>query len=87
VPGAKIREHFASHSNLVAAASIVMLEEAYRRYLDVHTLTPLERYQRLKKRVPALDELVPVQELASYLSVSRRQFQRLRQISEQDYVS
>lgn len=36
------------------------------------------RYLKLIARVPNLLQLVPLQELASYLSISRRQFQRIR---------
>lgn len=44
----------------------------------MHRFTPEERYLKLIARVPHLLQLVPLQELASYLSISRRQFQRIR---------
>ncbi len=62
--------------------SLVLLEEAYRRYLDVHSKSPAERYGELcaRKGIDLAD--IPVNELASYLSVSRRQFQRIRRDME-----
>ena len=55
-----------------------LLTEAYARYLDVHVLSPAERYQKLREQYPAFVETLPVQEVASYLGVSRRQLHRIR---------
>ena len=46
--------------------------------IDMYRFSPVERYTKLVERIPGLLTLVPLKELASYLSVSRRQFQRIR---------
>ena len=65
-------------SEYIARTAKLLLKEAYRRYIDMHRFSPEERYLKLIGRVPDLLSLVPLQELASYLSISRRQFQRIR---------
>lgn len=65
-------------SDYLAVTSSLLLSEAYRRYIDMYRFSPVERYTKLVERVPGLLTLVPLKELASYLSVSRRQFQRIR---------
>lgn len=65
-------------SEYIARTAKLLLKEAYSRYIDMHRFSPEERYLKLIGRVPGLLSLVPLQELASYLSISRRQFQRIR---------
>lgn len=65
-------------SEYIVRTAKLLLKEAYRRYIDMHRFSPEERYLKLIERVPGLLSLVPLQELASYLSISRRQFQRIR---------
>ena len=65
-------------SEYIARTAKMLLKEAYRRYIDMHRFSPEERYLKLIGRVPGLLSLVPLRELASYLSISRRQFQRIR---------
>lgn len=60
-------------------ASSILLQEAYRRYLDMHTMTPAERYAVLCDRFKEDIYIISVSELASYLAVSRRQLQRIRE--------
>ena len=67
-----------SDAGYIARTAKQLFKEAYRRYIDMHRFTPEERYLKLIARVPHLLQLVPRQELASYLSISRRQFQRIR---------
>ena len=63
----------------ISETSSILLQEAYRRYLSIHTLTPQERYKELCSRFHDDISMIPYNELASYLSVSRRQFQRIRE--------
>lgn len=65
-------------SGYIARTAKLLLKEVYRRYVDMHRFSPEERYLKMIGRVPGLLSLVPLQELASYLSISRRQFQRIR---------
>lgn len=85
VPLDDARAYMAEHDpDFVKNTSIVLLEEAYRRYLDMHSKTPAERYILLKNRVPGLNELLPLQEIASFLGISRRQLQRIRESLGED---
>lgn len=65
--------------DIISEASSILLQEAYRRYISIHTLTPAERYKELSFRFHGELSMIPYQELASYLSVSQRQFQRIRE--------
>ena len=64
---------------LFESATSVLLDEAYRRYLAFYSKTPSERYRDLIVRCPENIICLPFNELASYLSVSRRQFLRIRE--------
>ncbi len=68
-----------ANPGFIAETSSVLLLEAYMRYLTMHTMTPLERYKELLPRLRDVIDLVPYRELASFLAVSRRQFQRIRE--------
>ena len=63
----------------IAHSSSILLQEAYQRYLDVLVKSPAERYRELVSRYPNLIGLLSVQEMASFLGVSRRQFHRIRE--------
>ncbi|MDE6460370.1 MAG: Crp/Fnr family transcriptional regulator [Paramuribaculum sp.] len=77
IPEAKL--YFAKHDpDFVKRSCRVLLEEAYRRYLDSYLKTPAERYTELRNRTQMDLDLIPHKELASYLNISRRQFQRIR---------
>lgn len=71
-----IAAHHAEFNNNVAP---ILLAEAYRRYLDLHTKTAKERYIELSARCHGELSMIPLQEIASYLSISRRQLQRIRE--------
>ncbi len=63
----------------VAEVSSNLLEEAYCRYLNMLVKTPTERFRELASRHPSVIYNLPIQEIASYLGVSRRQFHRIRE--------
>lgn len=65
--------------DFVADASSHILHEAYTRYLDVLVKTPAERYRELMARCPHDIDNLPIQEIASYLRISRRQLHRIRE--------
>lgn len=67
------------YPDFVGHASSQLLVEAYRRYLDLHAKTPRERYLNLISRCNEDISLIPLQEIASYLSISRRQLHRIRE--------
>ena len=79
VPVSELRAYLdKANPEYISLTAKLLLKEAYRRYIDMHRFSPEERYLKLIRRVPGLLSLVPLRELASYLSVSRRQFQRIR---------
>ena len=63
----------------IAHSSSILLQKAYQRYLDVLVKSPAERYRELVSRYPNLIGLLSVQEMASFLGVSRRQLHRIRE--------
>lgn len=54
-------------------------KEAYCRYLDTLVKTPSERFRELVIRNPREIHNLPMQEIASYLGISRRQLHRIRE--------
>lgn len=74
------RLHMERHyPGFIGHAASVLLIEAYRRYLDLHSKTPRERYVDLITSCHGDVSLIPLQEIASYLSISRRQLYRIRE--------
>lgn len=62
-----------------AEVSSNLLQEAYCRYLNMLVKTPTERFHELVSRCPGVIYNLPIQEIASYLGVSRRQLHRIRE--------
>ncbi len=63
----------------VAEVSSNLLQEAYCRYLNMLVKTPSERFHELVSCYPGVTDNLPVQEIASYLGISRRQLHRIRE--------
>ena len=63
----------------VAEVSSNLLQEAYCRYLNMLIKTPTERFHELVSRYPYVIHILPIQEIASYLGISRRQLHRIRE--------
>lgn len=63
----------------VAEVSSNLLQEAYCRYLNILVKTPAERFHELVSRYPGVTHNLPIQEIASYLGISRRQLHRIRE--------
>lgn len=80
IPIDEIRRYLRERDpDFVADASSTLLQEAYCRYLDLLVKTPAERYKDLVGRYPGMMRDLPIQEMASYLGVSRRQLHRIRE--------
>lgn len=80
VPVSFARQHILeSFPDFLTEATRATLHEAYRRYVAMHKFTPAERYAGLRESHPDEIDLIPHRELASFLTVSRRQFQRIRE--------
>ncbi len=75
-----IRRHLKEcNPSFFADASSNLLQEAYCRYLDTLIKTPSERFRELVIRNPREIHNLPIQEIASYLGISRRQLHRIRE--------
>lgn len=80
VPLPQMREYLDEHHPVyIANVSKHVLAEAYSRSLMMLKLSPLERYRALYPRLVDVIDLIPIQELASFFGISRRQFQRIRE--------
>lgn len=71
----------------VAEVSSNLLQEAYCRYLNMLVKTPAERFHELVSRYPGIIHNLPIQEIASYLGISRRQLHRIREAESAANVS
>lgn len=79
VPLPKILDYLKEHNpHYIANISKHVLAEAYSRSLMMLKLSPLERYRALYPRLVDVLDIIPIQELASFFGISRRQFQRIR---------
>ncbi len=78
-----VRRYILEHQpDFIAKTSSKVLQEAYSRYLDLLVKTPGERYSELVNRYPDMIKNIPMQEIASYLGVSRRQLLRIRETGD-----
>lgn len=79
VPIAEVRrEVLARDPEFINRTSAVLLQEAYRRLIDLHTKTPTQRYEELLEKYNQDIRLVSFREIASYLTISRRHLLRIR---------
>ena len=80
VPVNDVRRYITERNpGFVADVSSNLLQEAYCRYLNMLIKTPTERFHELVSRYPGVTHILPIQEIASYLGISRRQFHRIRE--------
>ncbi len=63
----------------VAGVSSILLQEAYCRYLNMLVKSSTERFNELVSRYQIDIQNLPIQEIASYLGISRRQLHRIRE--------
>lgn len=68
----------AAHERLGRTLAEHMLAEVYDRLLDRYAASPQQRYEALLERCPALLQLIPLRELASYLGVRPETLSRIR---------
>lgn len=55
-----------------------LFHQAYNTYLDMHRLSPKERYMALLKCDPNILQNISLKELASYLNITPTHFSRIR---------
>ena len=56
-----------------------LFEQLYDQFLEFSNLTPAQRYLRLLDRYPRITDIASYGDIASYLKISRRQLQRIRE--------
>ena len=56
-----------------------LFQQLHDQFLEFSNQTPVQRYLRLLDRYPRITEIVPCGDIASYLNISRRQRQRIRE--------
>lgn len=79
VPLREILDYLTEHNPIyIANVSKHVLAEAYNRSLMMLKLSPSERYRLFYPRLVDVIDQIPIQELASFFGISRRQFQRIR---------
>ena len=57
-----------------------LFEQLYDQFLDFCSHTLAQRYFRLLDRYPRITEIASYRDIASYLNISCRQLQRIREI-------
>jgi len=55
-----------------------LFHDCYTQYLDIHRLSPKERYIALLKRCPDILQNITIGEVASYLNVTPTYLSRIR---------
>ena len=63
----------------IFAETMYLLKE--QRELEIVTLNAGQRYQKLKRRVPDIDNMLPQYEIAAYLGITPSQLSRIRHSS------
>lgn len=79
IPAEIIRERLICDPTLHTRFLQALFEQLYEQYLDFYRYTSEQRFHKLLERCPQIIDLVPYTEIASYLNISRRQFQRIRE--------
>lgn len=69
-----LRVNILSHLQVADA----LFRQAYNTYLDMHRLSPKERYMALLKCDPNILQNISLKELASYLNITPTHFSRIR---------
>lgn len=79
VPLSVARAYIISHiPDFIPTATAVLLEESYRRYLNIYKTTPRERYLELVGKYNDLLKQVTMRDIASYLLITPTHLSRIR---------
>ena len=52
--------------------------DIYNRHIELYTLSPKERYEKLLRRCPQLFEIFQLKDIASYLNITPQHLRRLK---------
>ena len=69
---------FNENRELHQQLSDLLFHDVYKRYLDMHRLSPKERYIALLKRCPDILQSISIKEIASFLNVTPTYLSRIR---------
>lgn len=78
IPAKILREKLNCDHELNMNLMMGLFEQLYDQFLDFCRQTPVQRYLRLLHRYPRITEIASYGDIASYLNISRRKFQRLQ---------
>ena len=80
IPAKIMREKLNRDHELNMNLMMGLFEQLYDQFLVFCSQTPDQKYLRLLNRYPRITEIASYGDIASYLNISRRQFQRIREI-------
>lgn len=73
-----LEEFLNNNPNVFLQLSNALLYQVYTQYLNMHRMTPKERYLVLLKQCPDLLHTISLKEIASYLQITPTHLSRLR---------
>ena len=79
IPAKIMREKLNFYHELNMNLMMGLFEQLYDQFLEFSNLTSAQRYLRLLDRNPRITEIASYGDIASYLNISRRQLQRIRE--------
>ena len=79
IPAKIMREQLNCDHELNMNLIMGFFEQLYDQFLEFSNLTPAQRYLQLLDRYPRITEIASYGDIASYLNISRRQLQRIRE--------
>ncbi|MDE5987563.1 MAG: Crp/Fnr family transcriptional regulator [Prevotella sp.] len=77
-PNDVVRMELCQRPEMRLAFAEALFRQAYMTYLDLHRLTPKERYLALLKRYPDIINSISLKEMASYLQITPTHLSRIR---------
>ncbi len=79
VPSRQIGDILRSDAELNSHLILTLYEQLYDQFLDFYTNSPTQRFVKLQERYPRITEIASYGDIASYLNISRRQLQRIKE--------
>ncbi len=79
IPARQIGDILRSDPDLNSHMILTLFEQLYDQFLNFYTNSPTQRFVKLLERYPRITEIASYGDIASYLNISRRQLQRIRE--------
>ena len=80
IPAKILRENLNRDHELNMNLMMGLFEQLYDHFLEFCRHTPVQRYLQLLDRYPRITDIASYRDIDSYLNISRRQLQRIREI-------